>query len=156
MFGNFVSDNWKNLILDDYIPWNLKRTPLQIKTSSPLNTDKLIGVGLMAEEGAYFGGICIKFGHTAIQYWLDGCTTELLNDSPPPGTYRDLPVQPPSEVDKIWTFNVTESAVVINCNGVEVLNYNLSRSSYDSCVDWTLDSSKLQICLVCYKLQHGV
>eukprot|EP00116_Pleurobrachia_bachei_P017200 sb/3477462/ len=36
----------------------------------------------------------------------------------------DLPRQPPIDpVEKIWTFTKTETALIISCNDLEVLNY---------------------------------
>ena len=48
--------------------------------------------------------------------------------------YKDLPVQPPAEVDKSWTISKTETAIIITCNDVEVLNYLFADSSGDECV----------------------
>ena len=45
----------------------------------------------------------------------------------------DLPVQPPTEVDKIWAFIKTETALIIKCNNVEVLNYLFEDSPRDGC-----------------------
>ena len=60
-------------------------------------------------------------------------------------TWTDLPTQPPDEVDKIWTFNKTSTALIISCNGVEVLNYVFSDTSNDDCVPrWSRDVEKIQ------------
>ena len=48
--------------------------------------------------------------------------------------FIELPVQPPEEVDKIWTFKKTSTTLSIDCNGVEVLNYEFSNSSWTACV----------------------
>eukprot|EP00116_Pleurobrachia_bachei_P007230 sb/3467492/ len=57
-------------------------------------------------------------------YCQDYCTT----------SWPELPVQPPQEVDKIWTIRKTNTTLNIECNGVEVLNYQFSDSSLDDCV----------------------
>ena len=69
------------------------------------------------------GGLAMKFS-SLIKYWLRHCTNG----------YIDLPVQPPVEVDKIWTFTKTHTALIITCNGVEVVNYLFADSSSDNCV----------------------
>jgi hypothetical protein len=48
--------------------------------------------------------------------------------------FTELPVQPPGEVEKIWTIAKTETAIIITCNGVEVLNYLFADSSMSDCV----------------------
>ena len=52
-----------------------------------------------------------------------------------------LPVQPPNKVDKMWTIRKTATALNIECNGVEVLNYLFSDSSNSECVtNWGGDA----------------
>eukprot|EP00116_Pleurobrachia_bachei_P013697 sb/3473959/ len=48
--------------------------------------------------------------------------------------FTELPVQPPAEVEKIWTIAKTETGFIIICNGVEVLNYLFADSSESDCV----------------------
>ena len=65
-----------------------------------------------------------------MQYYIPWCTSY----------FTDLPVQPPVEVDKIWTFAKTKSAFIITCNGVEVLNYLFADSVRNYCVSqWGSD-----------------
>ena len=54
-----------------------------------------------------------------MQYYIQFCNNSWL----------DLPVQPPVELDKIWTIIKTEAALIITCNNVEVLNYQFADSS---------------------------
>ena len=51
----------------------------------------------------------------------------------PSYNYADLPVQPPVEVDKIWTITKTETAIIITCNNVEVLNLVFADNPDDDC-----------------------
>ena len=63
---------------------------------------------------------------STIAYWIQPCT---------PGSSRtSLPVQPMGKGEKIWTFTKTETAMIITCNGVDVLNYQFSDSSETNCV----------------------
>eukprot|EP00116_Pleurobrachia_bachei_P003334 sb/3463596/ len=50
--------------------------------------------------------------------------------------WTTFPVQPPDEVDKIWTFRKTATTLSIECNGVEVLNYQFSDGSETNCAAW--------------------
>ena len=98
------------------IPWDLEGTPLQIRTDSAVGSDDYI---LIVTDVGIIG---VKFDDS-IEYAINSCTSN----------WRDLPVQPPVEVDKIWTINKTETAFIITCNGVEVLNYLFADSSKTSC-----------------------
>ena len=49
-------------------------------------------------------------------------------------SWTDLPVQPPVEVEKTWTITKTDTAIIITCNNVEVLNYLFADSSNSNCV----------------------
>ena len=94
------------------IPWNLEATPLQIKTNSTLGSDKTIRLAMGQKESNYIGLVQVKFSST-VQYEIGYCAND----------WTDLPVQPPVEVEKIWKITKTETAFIITCNNVEVLNY---------------------------------
>eukprot|EP00116_Pleurobrachia_bachei_P009654 sb/3469916/ len=70
------------------------------------------------------GSVVVKLS-SPIQYKIGFCTNS---------TFIDLPVQPPVEVNKIWTITKTETAFIITCNNVEVLNYLFADSSDGDCV----------------------
>ena len=59
-----------------------------------------------------------------MQYAINHCISD----------YKDLPVQPPVEVDKVWMITKTETALIITCNNVEVLNYLFKDGSGSKCV----------------------
>ena len=61
------------------------------------------------------GKVEVKFDPPS-RYWISDCAS------------ADLPVQPPDEVDKTWTIRKTATTLGIECNGVEVLNYQFSDS----------------------------
>eukprot|EP00116_Pleurobrachia_bachei_P006987 sb/3467249/ len=107
---------WNPVVRGTYIPFDLESTPLQIKTDSTAGSKELIKVN--TNSGAVF----VKFT-SPIQYGIDYCAG-----------YTTLPVQPPDEVDKIWTIRKTATALSIECNGVEVLNYQFSDGSSSYCV----------------------
>ena len=105
------------------IPWDLEGTPLQIKTDSTLGSDEWIRVGMYDKDDTYISNVQVLFT-SPIKYKIGYCT----------GTYMELPVQPPVEVDKIWTIIKTETAFIITCNDIEVLNYLFADSSQYDCV----------------------
>ena len=109
---------------DQKIPWDLEGTPLQIMTDSTLGSDELIDVRMYDKDSSYIGFVAVKFS-SPMQYFIGGnCITE----------WTDLSVQPPVEVNKIWTIAKTETAWIITCNGVEVLNFRFADSSAGTCV----------------------
>ena len=61
---------------------------------------------------------------SSVKYNLGSCTS----------SYTDLTVQPPVEVEKIWTITKTETALIITCNDTEVLNFLFTDSSNSKCV----------------------
>eukprot|EP00116_Pleurobrachia_bachei_P009604 sb/3469866/ len=78
------------------------------------NTQDESGQGLV-------GGVRLKFGST-ITYFIGFCAD-----------WGAFPVQPPDEVEKIWTIRKTASDLTIGCNGVEVLHFTFSDSTDNAC-----------------------
>ena len=74
------------------------------------------------------GKIMVLFT-SPIQYLISHCSID----------WTDLPVQPTDEVEKTWTIRKTANTLNIECNGVEVLNYQFSESSESSDVDCELE-----------------
>eukprot|EP00116_Pleurobrachia_bachei_P005144 sb/3465406/ len=104
------------------IPWELEATPLQIKTDSTLGSNDLIYVMMYDEDVVFIGNVGVKFS-SPMQYLIVFCTI-----------WTDLPVEPPVEVNKVWTITKTETGLIITCNNVEVLNYLFADSSFITCV----------------------
>ena len=108
---------------DTLIPFDLESTPLQIKTDSITKSKEWIMVYTYNIGSSYIGSVGVRFT-SSMKYKISYCST----------SWTVLPVQPPEEVDKIWTIRKTNTALNIECNGVEVLNYQFSDSSLDDCV----------------------
>ena len=118
-----ISD-WTAVKRDNvHITWDLEGTPLQIKTDSVVGSDEEIHVRMFAKNGIIIGRVGVKFSST-MKGAINFCTVD----------YPDLPVQPPKQAEKVWTISKTESAIIITCNGVEVLNYLFADSSISDCV----------------------
>nr|AFK75457.1 putative secretory peptide-47 [Pleurobrachia bachei] len=118
-----LTADWTAVERDVYIPWDLEATPLQIETDSTLGSNEKTWVWLYNKDSGYIGTVAVTFS-SPIQYYISYCTAKAT----------DLPVQPPVEVDKIWTITKSETALIITCNDVEVLNYLFTDSSDKNCV----------------------
>ena len=108
------------------IPFDLESTPLQIKTNSAANSGDQIYVRTYTGDVSYIGDVAVQFT-SPVTYFIAKCI--VWSNSLP-----ELPVQPPDEVEKIWTIGKTATNLSIECNGVEVLNYQFSDSSDTRCV----------------------
>ena len=102
------------------IPWDLEGIPLLIKTDSWAGSDEYIGLRIYDKDGSEICAVQITFS-SPMQYFIGHCLG-----------MTDL--QPPEEEDKIWKFTKTKTAIIIICNGVEVLNYLFADSSDSKCV----------------------
>ena len=106
---------------------DLEGTALQIKTDSTLGSGDELFPLMKDKDGNEIARLSVWFS-SAIKYKIMYCTYINSNN------WKDLPVQPPVEVEKVWIFTKTETALTISCNEVEVLNYQFADSSYDDCV----------------------
>ena len=101
---------------------DLEATPLQIKTDSALGSEEWIMMRMFDKGSSYISTMGVRFSST-MNYAINDCF----------GGYTDLPMQPPVEADKIWTITKTETALIITCNDVEVVNYLFADSSNSNC-----------------------
>nr|AFK75458.1 putative secretory peptide-48 [Pleurobrachia bachei] len=118
------STEWIPVEGGTFITHDLEKTPLQIKTDSTAGSgNHIVLFTHTKDETGLVGGVRLKFGST-ITYFIGFC--ELSSGA--------FPVQPPDEVDKIWTIRKTASDLNIICNEVELLHYKFSDSSDSRCV----------------------
>eukprot|EP00116_Pleurobrachia_bachei_P011611 sb/3471873/ len=113
---------WSPVIRDTLIPLDLESTPLQIKTDSTAGSGKQIWVNTYTTDGSFIGQVQLYF-ISPIRCYIYNCTSG--------GT--SLTAQPRDEVDNIWTIRRTATALIIDCNGVEVLNYRFSEGALENC-----------------------
>ena len=85
---------------DTYIPFDLESTPLQIKTDSPgaSGNNEQINIRPYTADGSAIGELAVKFT-SPMKYQIEHCQSK----------WAEFTVQPPEEVDKIWTFQKTAS-----------------------------------------------
>ena len=119
---HIISD-WASVARNVYIDYDLEEHPLQIKTDSAVGSDEEVWVQFYTAEWTWFSGISLSFSITP-RYYIWYCTS----------SDTTFPVDLPAELDKIWTITKTATALVIECNDVEVLNYLYSEASMASCV----------------------
>eukprot|EP00116_Pleurobrachia_bachei_P013993 sb/3474255/ len=119
-----------------FIPFDLKRDPLQIKTDSTIGSKEQISPHMYTADDKLIGGVTVRF-NSPMKYSIGHCTG--TGDLPP------LPVQPGDEVNKIWIIRKTNTTLSIECNGVEVLNYQFSDSNESDCeTRWEEDVMKIK------------
>ena len=135
----FSFSAWLPVKLNENIPFDLESTSLQIKTNSADGSFDRVNVFTKDGQKSKFGTIAIQFS-SPIRYKVHPCSSEesyTKYETLP----HVLPTQPPDDVEKIWTFTKTSTALIISCNGVEVLNYVFSDSSFSDCVPlWSRDT----------------
>ena len=128
-YNSYCISDWTAAVERDVkIPWDLEATPLQIKTDSALGSGEKIFVRMFDKDNSWISDVALLLTST-IQYHIGQCSS---------WTLMQVPI--PVEVDKIWTVTKTETAFIITCNNVEVLNYLFTDSSKATCVSkWAGD-----------------
>ena len=106
------------------IEYDLEGRPLQIKTDSAVGTWDSIALRLHTDTEGLITVIYVRLTDPP-QYSIYYCTS----------SWTTFPVSLPAEQDKIWTFYKTDTALRIECNDVEVLNYLYSEVNDDDCVE---------------------
>jgi len=118
--------DWTAVTRDVKIDFDLQQNPLQIKTSAAAGSDKEVFVYFYESINTLAGGIVIRFQNPQIQYWVLYCKHE----------YIPFPITPAEDQDKVWTIIRTGTGFKIECNGVQVLDYNLSSCTHEDKDFW--------------------
>ena len=107
------------------IPFDLESTPLQIKTNSTADSGDKIRVGIGTVDDNYLASLIVHFfKENKVKFKIGSCMQ----------WYKFFPVQPPEEVDKTWRIRKNTTTLSIDCNGMELLNYQFSDSNESECV----------------------
>ena len=72
------------------------------------------------------GAFWLRFLDSAIKYKVGNCNYNGKE-------WNNLPVTPPDTLEKIWKISKNSTALTVTCNGVEVLVFTFSLSSYSKC-----------------------
>ena len=121
------------------LDYDFESYPIQLKTSSTTGSLKKLSFSMLTSDGQQIGSdFAILFRSSLVWYWKHCCNAIFLQFD---GTI-------PAEVEKIWQFTKTATALQVKCNGVIVLDLVFTeRGSGTSCVDSTSgrEATKLQI-----------
>ena len=130
MYLCYVTGTLKEVVRVEKIRWNPDTHNITVTTDSTVGSNERVYVFFYDNDDNYAGGVVIYFT-TTIQYGLDWCTS-----------YNIFPVTVPAATQKTWTitYNTAELSVVIDCNGVKVLNVLISDLCTNS--DWKTDWEK--------------
>ena len=69
-----------------------------------------------------------------MDYYISFCTNGFIEDLPVPAEVFELLNKADVENEKSCTISTTETALIVTCNNVEVLNYQLADSSDSRCI----------------------
>nr|AFK75455.1 putative secretory peptide-45 [Pleurobrachia bachei] len=111
----FTTEAWSPVVRNTFVPIDLESTPLQIKTNSAAGSGEWIYFDVYTADAQYIARVQVRF-ESQIRCYISSCTSGGTN----------FTVQPGDEVEKTWTFRKTTTVLIIECNGVEVLNYKFS------------------------------
>ena len=100
---------------------NLQQRQLQIKTSAAVEgTSKDLYIYFYSDSGSS-GGLTLKFSEP-MKYWISYCR----------GKYFLFSKTVPSGGDKVWGISRSGNMLKVECNGVLVLEYDVSQCDQES------------------------
>ena len=134
---NFFTD-WTDVVRHKFIDLDLETQPLQIKTDSETGNGDYMTVVFYTQDNddvydyESLGYIAVWFA-VPLEYTVSSCTS----------SYRQFPVTPPTEPNKIWTISKSFTDLTIDCNGVKVVTINFDSDSRPMCKKkWSQDVAK--------------
>ena len=101
--------------------WDLKNSPLEIKTNSVLGSGDDIDLHFSSSVG-YPSGLVISFDSQP-RLWISFCSSKAMG-------YFQKPL--PSDKDRVWRITLNKETGIrlqIHCNEVEVLDFIMSDST---------------------------
>ena len=130
-------ENW------EYIDFDLENIPLEIRTDSFEGSEEKVRIGFRGNMGTGDqAGYLIFHFMSPPKYLIGYCTLQ--------SSLREFKTTLPTEISKIWRITLSRTSenklVVVQCNGVEVLNFEVSKTN---CADtrwnkfWNKDVSKI-------------
>ena len=112
---------------------DLENNPLQIKTNSDIGSNEEVKIRFLSAQEEWAGGISLI--HTSPQqYNIWHCSYNTI-----------FPTELPSDTERIWTLSLTRTTsvkIVIHCNDVEVLNFELSDTTCTEEESWRSNWNK--------------
>ena len=126
---NQYDTGWTAVQRDVEMILDPEKTPLKIKTDSVIGSGEKIFVDFYRAEGDVAGGVIIYFTSPP-RYLISYCIA-----------HTDFPIEFPPAAEKILRITVTKTSgirLVIQCNGVEVLDFLMTDSTCTN-PDWDWD-----------------
>ena len=123
---NYNAD-WIPVQRDEMINYDLESTPLQIKTDSAVGSEDILQVLFYTstEDSSWMARIWIRF-YSPPKYHIVPCSD-----------YTTFPSPLPSEVNKVWQITkLSGPRITIHCNGVKVLDIEMSDSKCPDSGNW--------------------
>ena len=111
----FIISAWRPVVRETIIPFDLESTPLQIKSNSIVGSYESIYVDLYTKDNEKIGHWQLQF-KSPMRIFFGHCSSWIS-------------LHPGDKVDKTWTFRKTATALIIECNGVEVMNFKFPETS---------------------------
>ena len=114
---------------------------VQIKTNGVIGSFEQVLLDLFSADDLNAGTLLIEFGLSKIQYMVIHCTSEM--------SQFPVPEDIPEETEKIWQITVRKKPVVtvtIACNGVELVNLELTKdtcTNLEWATNWERDVKKI-------------
>ena len=128
----YISDWTASGERDVYIDYDIETYPLQIMTDSVMGSEDWLYVTFYQADGSVKRGIKVKFTAPP-SYWIGHCSS------------NEATFTAPEEQVRIWTYTMTDTSLILACNGVEIVNYLFSESTRDECVSqWIRDAGKIK------------
>ena len=126
--------DWTGVIKESFIKFDLRATPLEIKTDSQIGSNDIVSFFVVDPVVYTALRLVIYFGET-MQYELVYCMTEKA-------TLNNVP----DENEKVWAIHRTldPDAVKIECNGVKVADFMISECTNSGKEYYGRSTNKLQ------------
>jgi hypothetical protein len=131
----FKTTGWITVELNKKVDNDLEKTPLEIKTDSPIAAESKEYVKVQFYDGQEkaAGRVNLWFSYP-MMYKLKSCKA----------AYIDLPLNLPAAVNKIWRITkLPGPRITVHSNGVRVVNFLMSECAYQRDVsddDWGRDA----------------
>ena len=137
------TSDWKDVERHQFIPYDLEEYPIQIKTDSETGSGDIICLVVYNKEATDIsqyndiGWITILFSNP-MKYLVGLCSETGYKAN------KEFQNPSPEEKNKIWTISKTSTHLVIQVNGVEVLNFEFATAPLLSCAtQWGQDVTKI-------------
>ena len=115
--------------------FKFQNNSLQIKTNSVKESGRKITVQFYDREDQEAGGVQILFRDKLQQKVMNCPDKSLMN----------IPATAPDETEKVWTIHQTMTKIGTECNGVLVLEFDVSECGSEAKAFWEREGTRISI-----------